>query len=304
MLKPILLITLTSIGTAAATAQAAAPSPSRVFASAGATPALIWAEEFDGTELDRDVWNVEYNGSGCGNHELEYYIDTPENVSVSDGELHITAVRRAYGDHAFTSGRLNTLGKFAFRYGVVEARVRLPRTADGLWPAVWFMGEDIREVGWPRCGEIDLLEMGHADGIATGTQDRLFNGAIHYGAGKHHQQVGAHTYAASLQDGEYHHFYLVWTPEVIEMYVDEQAEPYLSIVNAGEGADAPGTYFHKPGFVLLNLAVGGDFTGIHSAAGITALPVADDRATMDVDYIRIYSIDNTLIRDNTLISER
>lgn len=141
---------------------------------------LVWEDNFDGSALNRDYWNVEVNGSGCGNNELQYYVDNADNVAVRDGNLVITARRQDYDGHAFTSGRVNTCGKVGFTYGIVEARIKLPKTANGLWPAFWMMGDDIKECGWPACGETDVLEMGHADGIMDGTQERLFNGALHW----------------------------------------------------------------------------------------------------------------------------
>ncbi len=251
----------------------------------------LWEDNFNGHELDRSVWNVEVNGSGCGNNELEYYIDSPANLEIRDGALVLKARRTPHGDsHHFTSARLNTRGKKAFTYGIVEASIKLPSTADGLWPAFWMMGDDIRETGWPACGEIDILEMGHADGIASGEQDRLFNGALHYGlrSSEHKQIVGATTSAYSLQDGRFHTFRAVWTPEKIEMYVDSATTPYLSVdITAATDSSHPGYYFHRPHFLLLNLAVGGDFTGIHDPAAISALPDDGSEAEMLVDYVRV-----------------
>lgn len=252
---------------------------------------LLWSDEFDGTELDRDIWNIEINDTGCGNHELQYYIDSPSTVSVADGCLSLTACRRELDGHSFVSGRINTHGKFTFTYGIVEASIKLPQTADGLWPAFWMMGDDIATGGWPFCGETDILEMGHADGIGAGTQDRLFNGALHWGPDRdsHFQKVGDRTAPYSLQDGKFHRFRTVWTPEAISMYVDDMAEPYLTVdITDSSMPESPGRYFHKPAFILLNLAVGGDFPGIHSQEHVTALSVPDGEASMEVDYVRVY----------------
>lgn len=291
------IVITTTLAAAALAACAQMPKPSRQFTADPSGVSLVWSEEFEGDSLDRSVWNVEINGSGCGNNELEHYVDSPENVSLSGGNLVITARRREFGNHAFTSGRLNTLGKFDFTYGIVECSVKLPSTADGLWPAIWFMGSDIDDNGWPLCGETDLLEMGHADGIAAGKQSCLFNGALHYGTGEHVQQVGVGSSPVSLQDGRYHRFYLVWTPEAINMYVDEVEAPYLSVdISDRDNPASPGYYFHKPNFILLNLAVGGDFTGIHDPAAVTALD-PEDEASMYVDYIRIYLPNNQLITE-------
>lgn len=246
---------------------------------------LVWEDDFTGTSLNRDWWNVEINGTGCGNNELQYYIDSPDNVSVRDGNLVLTARRTDYDGHSFTSGRINTHDKVTFTYGIVEARIKLPKTADGLWPAFWMMGNNISTEGWPRCGETDILEMGHFDGIHAGTQERLFNGAFHWGQNPaHHRQlVGTRTNTKSLQDGHYHTFMVVWTADGIDMYVDGDKKPYLSVsrIDIPEFAE----HFTAANFILFNLAVGGDYPDIHTADGITAF---DHSAEMLVDWVRVY----------------
>ena len=261
--------------------------------------ALVWADYFDDGVLDADKWVCEDNGWGGGNAELQYY--RPDNVSVvtdpSDGRgcLKIEARRESYGGKAFTSGRINTEGKFAFTYGKVEASIRLPRTANGLWPAFWLLGADIRTNPWPACGEIDILEMGHADGIAAGTQEFLFNGACHWGRiqeDQAHPEKATHGLAPySLQDGDYHLYTLIWEAERIAAYLDldrfPDAAPYFSldIRQTGDELEA-GRYFHKRCFLLLNLAVGGFFTGIFDPQGITALQ--EEPAAMYVDFVKVY----------------
>lgn len=259
---------------------------------------LIWADYFDDGKLDADNWTCERNGKGGGNQELQYYL--PDNVSVirdrSDGRgcLRIEARREEYEGKAFTSGRLNTEGKFSFAYGKVEASIRLPSTADGLWPAFWLLGADIRSNPWPACGEIDILEMGNATGIAEGTQTRYFNGACHWGTyvDTWHPELAAHNLAPySLQDGEYHLYTLIWEPERITMFLDKDrfpdTEPYLSLdISASEDVMSAGKYFHHMHFIIFNLAVGGIFTGIMEPSGITALDTGP--ACMYVDFVKVY----------------
>ena len=263
---------------------------------------LVCEDNFEGDSLNRRFWNVEVNGSGCGNNELQYYIDSPENVGVSNGNLVLTAVRRPYKERNFTSGRINTLGKVGFTYGIIEASIRLPETSDGLWPAFWMMGDDIRQNGWPKCGETDILEMGHADGIKAGSQDRLFNGALHWGESPrdHRQLVGPRTNGYSLQDGKYHTYTVVWTPERISMFVDDDTVPYLDADISGQ--NEKNAYFHKANFLLFNLAIGGNFPGIHDAEGVTALG-KEGKASMEVDYVRVYQKDKNLSL-NTLKSKK
>ena len=258
---------------------------------------LVWEDLFDSASLDPDSWNIEEGNNNGANNELQYYTKRPVNVSVGDdgkgnGCLILTARREDYNNRNFTSGRVNTLGKRTFTHGKVEASIRLPKTANGLWPAFWMMGNDITELGWPRCGETDIMEMGHGDGIAAGTHDRLFNGALHWANadGSHAQYAGVSTNSYNIQDGEFHLFTLIWDENEIKMYLDldrnPSAEPYLTMkVSEGELA----SQFHKPGFILFNLAVGGDFPGIHDAEGVTALNDGNSQSqSMFVNYVKVY----------------
>lgn len=267
---------------------------------------LLWEDLFDGTSLDTSVWNVEVNGDGGGNAELQFY--RAENVTVGKDQesgrncLILTARRETYGNKAFTSGRINSKSKKAFTYGKVEALIKLPKTANGLWPAFWMMGNDFDQVGWPRCGEIDILEMGNSGGISAGTQDRFFNGACHWGF---YKDVGGgnwaypnyaknSTWSYSLQDGEYHLFTLIWDASAVKMYVDYDknpgASPYYEMGIVSKDDDwGTGYYFHHDFFILFNLAVGGYFTGILNSSAITALPAAGSEASMYVDYVKVYT---------------
>ena len=146
---------------------------------------LRWADEFNAEALNEAIWNIEVNGNGGGNQELQYY--KRENVTMEadpkTGErcLVLTARRESFGGKNFTSGRVTSQNKAAFRHGMIQARIKFPSTKDGLWPAYWMMGNDMSKYGWPRCGELDIVELGHAKGIKDGTQDRYFGGTLHYG---------------------------------------------------------------------------------------------------------------------------
>lgn len=264
---------------------------------ASATPpegyTLVWEDNFEGNMLNRNNWNVEINGTGCGNQELQYYVDNDTTVNVSEGSLEISALRSRYKHCDFISGRINTLGKVEFKYGIVEARICLPKTANGLWPAFWMMGSDIRSIGWPRCGETDILEMGHSNGIKANASEHLFNGALHWGESNdcHRQTVGDCTNPYSLQDGDFHIWRVEWTEDSIKMYVDDCPTPYLD-----ESIDTTTdkfSYFHKPNFILINLAVGGMFPNILNPDGITALQ-GSNQATMKVDYVKVYQKTNSI----------
>lgn len=259
---------------------------------------LVWEDNFNETELNGENWNIEVNGDGGGNQELQYY--RRENISLGaepqsgEGCLIITAKKENYLGKSATSGRLTTQNKMSFKYGKLEARIKLPQTANGLWPAFWMLGADFSKVGWPRSGEIDILEMGHSDGIKNGTQDRYLNGACHWGyyqpAGWYPSYANHVTYPYSLQD-DFHLYTIVWDDEFIRMYVDQDkypnAEPYFEIGVTDKSSDiSTYYYFNKPYFVILNLAVGGNFTQIWNINQITALN--SGQAEMYIDYVRLY----------------
>ena len=158
------------------------------------------------------------------------------------------------------------------------------------------MGNDYDQVGWPRCGETDIMEFGNATGIKNGTQDRYFNGACHWGQSweNHPNYARAVTYQYSLQDDEFHIYTLIWDEEKVAMYVDldkyPDAEPYyIMTIPATNDTNSPGYYFHKENFILFNLAVGGNFPGIWDINQITALNESNDyQASMYVNYVKIY----------------
>mgnify|MGYP000754992686 FL=1 len=264
---------------------------------------LVWQDLFDAGNLNRDRWNIEVNGNGGGNEELQYYTDRASNVSVGDdgqgnGCLILTARREDYSGKHFTSGRITTLDNVTFTHGKIEASIKIPSTANGLWPAFWMMGNDISTVGWPTCSETDIMEMGHSDGITRGVQDKMFNGALHWGTAWNHTGDVAKTRINrySIQDGEFHLFTVIWDEKHIAMYLDldkyPDTTPYLECELTDMTPDndrAIGKYFHKPNFILFNLAVGGNFPGIHDANKITALN--DDNgqsASMYVNYVKVY----------------
>lgn len=242
----------------------------------------VWYDHFDGTTLNTNNWNIEQNSDGGGNQELQYY--GPEGVSVRDGNLVLTATREARGGKPFTSGRINSKSKVYFTHGKVEARIKMPKTFKGLWPAFWMMGE--RGV-WPANGEIDIVEMGHSDGwnVAGNDPENYLNGAYHWGTDwNHHAQHAMTQNQIKVQDGNYHIFTCEWSREAITMYLDGTQYCSLALnVNDDANAMSVDNYFHKPNHILFNLAVGGMFPGITDPNGITAaLP-----AEMLVDWVRV-----------------
>lgn len=247
---------------------------------------LVWSDEFDDNTLGTN-WNIEVTDAPY-NHELEAYTSRPYNVNIANGNLVLTARREHYGNRSFTSGRVNSLHKVSFTHGKIEARIKLPHLANGLWPAFWMMGEDFDTVNWPKCGEIDIMEMGMKNAIKTNATDSTVAGTIHWGESiaKHQQSSsGDKTVSQNLTDG-YHIFTCEWDDDYLKFYVDNDATPYFTAsIKKGFSCSA---YFHKPYFLIFNLAVGGDFTGITNPDDITALPQDGSEAQMLVDYVRVY----------------
>ncbi|OIP83270.1 MAG: hypothetical protein AUK44_05625 [Porphyromonadaceae bacterium CG2_30_38_12] len=260
---------------------------------------LKWSDEFNNPTVDvTNTWNIEVNGNGGGNSELQYY--RSENLSIENyqgfGCMVLNAKKENYLGKEFTSARVNTLGKVHFQYGKIETRMKIPSTANGLWPAFWLMGNDFNGSNWPACGEIDVMECGHSAGIASGTQSSFMGGALHWGPVSpqfiHYMDYTGAAGPYSIQD-DFHLFTLIWTADSIQMYLDLDKFPrtmpfYQKKINA----DAPQqiyNYFHKPFHLLYNLAVGGPgFTGIANAAGVTAVPTDGTPVKMYIDYIRVY----------------
>lgn len=259
---------------------------------------LVWQDTFSGTQLDEaKSWKIEVNGNGGGNNELQYY--RRENISMGNEPISgvncliITGKKESYLGKTCTSGRLTTQNKMSFTYGKLEARIKLPKTANGLWPAFWMLGSDINTESWPACGEVDILEMGNANGITNGTQDKLFNGACHWGYyenGWYPNYAKATVSTTGLQD-DFHLFTMVWDTKSIKMYLDwdknPTALPYYEMGITSSVTDKdPAYYFHKQYFVLFNLAIGGNFPNIKDITKITALNNGDVK--MYVDYVKMY----------------
>jgi beta-glucanase (GH16 family) len=228
---------------------------------------LAWSDEFDGpagSPPDPSAWRPQTGGHGWGNAELQYYTGGTENACLDgDGHLAITVrrlepgVRHRYGGCEYSSARLTSKDHVTLRYGAVQARMRLPG-GRGIWPAFWMLGQDIDQVGWPRCGEIDVMEN-------FGRDPALVHGAVHGPGYTGGAGISAnHRAAASLADG-FHVYSVAWEPGRIRWYLD--GRPWA---------------FDHDFFLLLNVAVGG-----------TAAPVPDGSVSfprqMLVDYVRVYT---------------
>ena len=244
---------------------------------------LIWSEEFDHGEVpDSRTWSYDLGrgDDGWGNRELQEYTDDAQNAFIEDGHLVIRVLEQETGA-PFTSARIRTQDKVMFRYGTIEARVRVPDLADGLWPAFWTLGNNFSDVGWPDCGELDILEMGHVTALANGLANQRVGSAAHWENNGNYATYGDFWDAPQRLDGDFHLFRLEWTPDFVRTYVDGNRVWEMAI-DSSRCTDC--SEFHQPHFLILNLAVGGDYTGILSEAGITApLP-----AEMRVDYVRVF----------------
>ena len=242
---------------------------------------ILFKDDFD--TFDASVWTKEVHEPGWTNQELQAYDEAHVSVG-KDGErsvLVLTAERR--GGKIY-SGRVNISEKKNFRFGTIEASIKLPRTANGLWPAFWMMGDNGKE--WPQCGEIDIMEMGEQSGIASGTSDRQVNTAIHYGtdaAAGHRQEYHIAEAPGNLQDGQYHTYTLVRSENSLTVLVDGTRIHTFDISRVSGRYD----YFQGDFYLLFNLAVGGSFTGITDVEGITALKEGE-RASMYIDWVKVY----------------
>ena len=253
---------------------------------------LVWTEEFNSPVLDTSIWSYDL-GDGCasgicgwGNNELQLYTNDPTNVRVEGGELIITALSQTVNGSGtdqptFTSARVKTQNRLAIQYGTIEARIQLPDVADGLWPAFWTLGSSISSVGWPACGELDIFEMGSAAAISEGVVNRRVGSTAHWDIGGNYAGYGETYTSATDLDDSYHIYRMEWTPTYVATYIDGI---WIWTMNLSDPQSFSGEEFHAPHFLLLNLAVGGNYTGITDAGNITATFPAEYR----VDWIRVY----------------
>jgi beta-glucanase (GH16 family) len=230
---------------------------------------LVWSDEFDGAAGDAPSWQHWTAELGGGDElQLQRYTASPANAAL-DGAGRLAIVARREADGTVTSARLITKGRVAVRYGRIEARIKVP-AGHGVWPAFWMLGGDIDEVGWPACGEIDVMEY-------VGSQPRTVHGTLHgpgY-AGVEHGIGAAHDAGVELAD-DFHVYGVDWTVEQITWRLDD--EPYSTLARA----DVPFWMFDHEFYLLLNLAVSGVWPG--NATDDPALPVS-----MLVDWVRVYA---------------
>lgn len=243
---------------------------------------LAWHDEFNGpngSPPDARKWLIETGGNGWGNGELETYTSRPENIRQEHGHLVIEAIQEKFTaangvTRGYTSGRLITRGRFSQKYGRFEARIKNPR-GRGLWPAFWLLGDGFYKVGWPACGEIDIME-------EIGSLSSQIRGSLH---GPGFSGPNSLTATYQLPSGDFsdafHVFALEWEPNVLRYYVDGN----LYATRTPTDLPAGGRWvFDSPFFMILNLAVRGD---VSTGSG----PPAVFPQRMLVDYVRVYARD-------------
>lgn len=233
---------------------------------------LVWSDEFTGTTLNTTNWNYETGGGGWGNNELQNYTSGTNNAYIENGNLIIEAKKERIGSNAYSSARLTTKGKRKFTYGKFEIRAKVPATT-GLWPAIWMLGENIDQVGWPACGEIDIMEA-----INKETPSKTY-GTAHWGVNpaSHLSKGGYYVLPSGHYSDDYHVFTVEWDANSIQWFFDGNK---FYTVNKGEitGGNNP---FNGDFFLILNVAVGGNWPGSPDANSIFP-------QKMVVDYVRIY----------------
>ena len=248
------------------------PSIKEVYKKDSETPdspiknrSLAWSDEFNGTSIDNTKWSYEIGtGSwGWGNNEQQYYTNSKDNSYVSDGTLKIVARKETMYSSNYTSARMITKNKYSFKYGYVEARIALPSSM-GIWPAFWMLGTNIDQVGWPACGEIDIME-------AVNNNNTVYS-TIHYKNATGHEEYGQNFNVADRTS--FHTYGFEWTETKLSGYVDNIK--IFETNNDGYKANS----FNNELYILLNVAVGGQWPGYNIADNFPQV--------MTVDYVRVY----------------
>ena len=235
---------------------------------------LVWSDEFNGTSLEASNWTREVGwNNGWGNNELQYY--RPENTSFMEGHLVIQAKRETFGGAAYTSSRIITRDKFDFKYGRVDIRAVLP-TGKGMWPALWMLGSNYTDVGWPACGEIDIVEI-----LGQDNPGNQIKATVHWqdpnaGGSLNHAEFGdTYNLTSGNFDDEFHVYSLIWSENQIQALVDDKV--YFTINTSSANLSE----FRERFYLLFNVAVGGNAVGSPNSS--TIFP-----KYMVVDYVRVF----------------
>ncbi len=246
---------------------------------------IVWSDEFNGTALDTNIWTYDLGNGGSnpgwGNNELEYYTsNNTANAYVSNGLLHIVARQQSTNGFNYTSARLKSEGLFNWTYGRFEWRAKLPQGV-GCWPALWLLGSNIVTTNWPGCGEIDVVEN-------NGGNPTFVQGSLHSGS----DETAVYNFFKGDSVTNFHVYTFDWTTNAMLFYVDGHL--YENQTGWGSSTGNPYPYpFNQPFFLLMNLAIGGNYLGNPSVSSINAGTVFP--CEMQVDYVRIYSLTAPLI---------
>jgi len=232
---------------------------------------MVWHDEFSEQQLNEDDWNYEIGGGGWGNNELENYTARSQNSFLSSGNLIIEARKEDYEGNNYTSARITTKDKKEFTYGRIDIRAKLP-VDKGMWPALWMLGNDISSVGWPKCGEIDIMEL-------VGQNPRQVVGSLHWqkADGSEGTYNNAHNLSSGNFSDQFHVFSLIWSHDSLKVEVDD-----IPYTKASRQDLSDGPYpFDNSFFFIFNVAVGGNWPG--SPDNTTSFP-----QRMFVDYVRVF----------------
>jgi beta-glucanase (GH16 family) len=240
---------------------------------------LVWSDEFDGEALNPENWRFQTGAGGWGNHEWQNYVENGV-AEVSGGTLKIIARKTGPGQRVgdYESARLNS--KRSFTYGRLEIRARIPEYRGyGIWPALWMLGSNIGSVGWPACGEIDIME------YVSYAPDQV-HFSLHSTAHNHRKGTQITTGPVELETAEeaFHNYGVLWTPDSLQFYLDDPANVLLNF-DRPDPATPENWPFAQPFYFLMNIAVGGDWGG-QKGVDDTIFP-----AVMEVDYVRVYQVE-------------
>jgi beta-glucanase (GH16 family) len=242
---------------------------------------IVWSDEFDGTTISSSNWSFETgNNNGWGNSELEYYTSRSQNAYVTNGLLHIVARQESFSGFNYTSARMKSQNHFSKMYGRIEFRAKLPFGV-GFWPALWMLGNNFPTVNWPACGEIDIVEN-------KGSNPGQEQGTIHYSSAsnQHLSSTGFYNFPAGNGATNFHKYLLSWSTNSIQWYVDGQLYETQTSWSSSTGPyPAP---FNQPFFLIMNLAVGGQYLGNPNTNSINTNAVWP--GDMQIDYVRAYDL--------------
>ena len=231
---------------------------------------MVWSDEFNGAALDTTAWTYEVNGDGGGNNELQFYTDFKTNSWLKNSLFHIKAIEEGYKGMTYTSARIVSRHKKDFKYGRFDIRAKTP-TQQGVWPAIWMLPTNEEYGGWPKSGEIDIME-------SIGNHPNTVHGTLHYGPKwPNNKNTGQKVELENDLESEFHVYSVEWEENEIRWYVDD----VLYSTKTPEDLAPYPWPFDKEFFIILNLAIGGDWPG--PPDGTTVFP-----KYMFVDYVRVY----------------